>query len=228
MNRIPAFYRFYPGRHSAAVSLLKTSKKKADYLDKLLYALNLCQTGICPAADDMILDTVSYLENQSKAGSEGAAKRWGRHGVAMGSPSAAMGSPCLPMAIPVPVPNPKPVSSVSSNAPAKPKPTGTGFKSKRAGTESDRGDGYETIAGLAQQALPEYAAKFCRESDPGLSIRAYKKAIGIIGPEKFRECLATFSGTVRAGEDCPNRGATFLKHYLRPAMAAQIQKNEKQ
>ena len=80
---------------------------------------------------------------------------------------------------------------------------------------SGQGDKYEKIASLQHDTLPGYAANFCKETDPNRAIAAYKKIIGIIGPEAFRTELSAFVGECMAGEEPKSRGAAFmarLKH----------------
>lgn len=70
-------------------------------------------------------------------------------------------------------------------------------------------DRREHIACLSHEALPGYAATFCKEADPNWAVATYKKAIRVIGPEAFRAELDTFVAEVEAGEEPESRGKAF-------------------
>ena len=87
------------------------------------------------------------------------------------------------------------------------------------------GDKYEEIMGLVgEDAIANFTAEFCADTDRPRAIGGYKKAIRLIGTEEFKSKLCRFRGAVDAREDPPNRGGTFFKHYLKPAMEAKAKR----
>lgn len=67
------------------------------------------------------------------------------------------------------------------------------------------------IEELPHNQLAQWAATYCNEANPVLATFAFKKAIGRIGPEAFREELAAFVQEIEdGGEEPDNRGAAFM------------------
>ena len=86
-------------------------------------------------------------------------------------------------------------------------------------------DKYEKIMGLVgEDAIANFTADFCADTDRPRAIGGYKKAMRLIGTEGFKSELCRFLGAVDAGEYPPNRGGTFYKHYLKPAMEAKAKR----
>jgi len=78
------------------------------------------------------------------------------------------------------------------------------------------------IEELPQNQLAQWAATYCDEADPVRATFAFKKAIGRIGPEAFREELAAFVQEIEAGGEEPdNRGAAFMSRLKAIAEAKQ-------
>ena len=100
-------------------------------------------------------------------------------------------------------PEPKPKD------PEQPRVGNLGFQiGKIMGTGNSQ-DRYERIASLRHDDLADYAADFCGEGKNPRTVAAFKKIIGIIGPEAFRSELSAFVGECAAGEEPNNRGAAF-------------------
>lgn len=88
-----------------------------------------------------------------------------------------------------------------------------------AGSGADK---YERIRAVPQDRLAEFAAQELRDADQTRAVFAYKKAIGVIGPEAFRSLLEQFIGDIAVG-DCKTvnkLGAVFVQNRLKPAVEA--------
>ena len=197
------WYQYNPAYHIAA-TLKATAQEKADYFDSLNSALIMGTRGVNPEADRMLdnADHVSGIRSKVAKDRHDKEKK-NANAVQMQSKSNAL--PNRPTDRPTDLlPEPK-----KGTAPESVSDRDSVFKSLGIGN-SRGGDLKETIAGLSHDALPQWAVKYCQEADPNQAIRAYKKAIRIIGPEAFRKELDLFVAEVEAGEEPDSRGRAFM------------------
>lgn len=163
-------------------------KGVAAHFRGMLMALAQGKPGANPLADDMMNESDRYSNRQRMAGYKGAAARYGV--VPDGAPAGLK-------------------EEIKKSLGAKP-------NRKVKPPTSD--DPYWELASCDDKDLPELTLEFCGDADRGKALGSYKKYMREVGPERYRAALNTFVGTIRAGEVCMNRGATFTKNYLKPMM----------
>ena len=184
----------------------------ADWAIALGKALARQERGINPLADDLMDERERYLEERRRTGNMG----WrpspkGHPPVTPRSPTGDGG------AVPYRTETVPDLSTEPRPKPKEPEQPRDGRVGVHIGNVlgAGKGDEYETIASLSHDALPSYAASFCHEADPNRAIAAYKRIIGIIGPEAFRSELSSFAGEVKSGEEPERRGAAFMARLKR-------------
>ena len=174
--------------------------------------------GINAFADDLMDERDRYLEERRETGKMGGRPpSKGHPRVTLGSPRGNGGAvPYRTETEPDPSTEPKP------KEPEQPRDGNLGLS---IGKIIGGGDRYGEIMGLVgEDAIANFTADFCSDTDRPRAIGGYKKAMRIIGTEGFKSELCRFRGAVGAGEDPPNRGGTFYKHYLKPAMEAKAKR----
>lgn len=185
-------------------------------------ALARQERGINAFADDLMDERDRYLETRRVTGKMGGRPpKKGHPRVTLGSPQGDGGA--VPYRTET-VPNP------TGQNPTEPEPKPKEPERTRVGNLGDHigniiGEGgrdkYGEVMGLVgEDAIANFTADFCADADRPRAVGAYKRAMKIIGTEGFKSELCRFRGAVVAGEDPPNRGGTFFKHYLKPAMEA--------
>lgn len=181
-------------------------KGVAEHFRSMLLALAQGERGINVMADKMMDEADAFSERQRNAGFIGAARRHGT--VPENAP------PSIRREI------------EKSLAASKPKPSGEGGKkpqaaqkpSKRKGAGGEAGDKYAELYSCPPDELPELTVEFCEDEKPRQALAFYRSALDEVGADNYRNALSRFIGSVNAGEETPNRGATFTKHYLKPIM----------
>ena len=219
-------FPLYPAKVLAQVVEMTVEDRGRIFLKLLTDLIGGVPSGN-PIADPMIEEAQAYYAKQRESASKGGrrtqAKR--RNSTSADSSGASSGAS----------------SGVQANKPKGIQPKGiqenVSTEMKPKGAEQPRlgnlgssiekilsgggGDKYEKIMGLVgEDAIANFTADFCEDADRSRAIGGYKRAMRVIGPEEFKSVLCKFYGSVSAGEDVPNRGGTFNKHYLSPAMEA--------
>ena len=183
-------------------------------------ALARQERGINTFADDLMDERDRYLQERRETGLMGGRPpKKGHPRVTLGSPQGDGGAvPYRTETVPDLSTEPKPKES------EQPRVGNIGVSiGKIIGGGS--GDKYGEIMGLiGEDAIANFTARFCADEDRSRAIGGYKKAMRFIGTEAFKSELCRFRGAVDAGEDPPNRGGTFYKHYLKPAMEAKAKR----
>ena len=189
----------------------------ADWAIALGKALARQERGINPLADDLMDERERYFEERRITGSMGGRpSSKGHPPVTTGSPTGDGGA--VPNRTDT-VPNLKP--ETDPKKPEQPRGFKLGIETGKiigAGSGSDK---YERVQ-VPQDRLAEFAAQEFRDDEPTRAVFAYKRAIGIIGPEAFRSLLAQFIGEI-AAEECGTvhkLGALFTAKFLKPAVEA--------
>jgi len=194
----------------------------ADWAISLGRALARQERGINTFADDLMDERERYLETRRETGKMGGRPpKKGHPGVTLGSPHGNGGA--VPNRTET-VPNPTEPHRTETEPDIKPEPKPKEPEPPRDGRVgvhigevlgAGNGDKYETIANLTHDELPDYAARFCQEADPNRAISAYKRMIGLVGPEAFRREMSSFAGEVTSGEEPESRGAAFMARLKR-------------
>lgn len=183
-------------------------------------ALARQERGINAFADDLMDERERYLEvRRTTGGMGGRPPKKGHPRVTLGSPQGDGGAvPYRTETEPDLSTEPKP------KEPEKPRVGNIGFSIEKIMGGSG-GDKYSEIMELVgEDAIANFTADFCADADRPRAIGGYKRTMRIIGTEAFKSELCRFCGAVSAGEDTPNRGGTFNKHYLKPAEEAKTKR----
>lgn len=178
--------------------------------------------GINAFADDLMDERDRYLEERRETGKMGGRPpKKGHPRVTLGSPGGDGGAvPYRTETEPDLKPEPKP------KKPEQPRVGNNGLGiGKIIGGENSQ-DRYERIASLRHDELADYAADFCGEPGQPRTVAAFKRLIGIIGPEAFRSELDVFAEEVAAGEEPRNRGAAFMAR-LKKAVEAKVEERNR-
>ena len=225
LSQMPKFgmrwYQYNPAFHLAA-TLKMSAEEKANYYDTLNTALVMERRGLNPEADKMMDNADHVSEVRRKA----AERSW----ESRRDDANAKQMQNICNALPTDLPNRPTEPDLSTEPRPKPKEPeqsrvgNLGFSIGKiiGGCGVDK---YEKIMGLVgEDAIANFTADFCADTDRPRAIGGYKKAMRLIGTEGFKSELCRFLGAVDAGEDPPNRGGTFYKHYLKPAMEAKAKR----
>lgn len=183
-------------------------------------ALARQERGINPLADDLMDERERYLEERRRTGHMGGRpSSKGHPPVTLTSPTGHGGA--VPNRTDT-VPFNKPETEPKEPGQPRDRDLKLGIEAGESFGTGSGSDKYERIHSIAQDKLAEYAARELRDADPAQAVRAYKKVIGIIGPEAFRSLLGQFIGEIAADEcNTVNKlGAVFTARLLKPAMAA--------
>lgn len=183
------WYKLEVAKHLAFIMGMD-DKGVASHYRNLLLALARGERGVDPMADAMLDESDQYASKQRSAGYKGAAVRYG---------SVSDSAP----------PSIRREIEKSLAASAKANQT----RRKQIGSSDDV---YADLASCPDEELPELTVDFCEDKDKKMALGSYRKLMREIGADKYRDALTRFIGTVNAGEDCPNRGGTFTKNYLKP------------
>jgi len=183
-----SWYKLEVAKHLAFIMGMD-DKGVASHFRDLLLALAKGERGINPMADSMMDEADVYANKQRNAGFKGAAVRYGS--VPENAPSEIR-------------------KEIQKSLAASAKP-----KRKQIG-ETD--DVYADLHSCPDEELPELTVEFCGDKDKKQALGSYRKFMRSLGAGKYRAALEKFVGTINAGEDCPNRGGTFTKNYLKPMM----------
>lgn len=197
-----------------------TRDEIANFAISLGRALARQERGVNPFADDLMDERDRYLETRRVTGKMGGRPRKKGHPkVTLGSPHGdGEAVPNRTETVPDHSTEPRP------KEPEQPRVGNLGFSIGKiiGGSGVDK---YEEIMGLVgEDAIANFTANYCADTDRSRAIGGYKKAMRLIGTEGFKSELCRFRGAVDAGEDPPNRGGTFFKHYLKPAMEAKAKR----
>jgi hypothetical protein len=183
------WYKLEVAKHLAFIMGMD-DRGVASHFRELLLALANGEKGVNPMADAMMEEADTYANKQRNAGFKGAAVRYGS--VPENAPSEIR----------------KEIQKSLAATTQKP-------KRKQIG-ETD--DPYADLHSCPDEELPELTVEFCGDKDKKQALGSYRKFMRAIGAGKYRAALERFVGTINAGEDCPNRGGTFTKNYLKPTM----------
>ena len=195
-----------------------TRDEIAEWAIALGKALARQERGINPLADDLMDERERYLEERRRTGNMG----WrpspkGHPPVTPRSPTGDGGAvPYRTDTVPTLKPETEP------KEPKQPRDGDLGIETREIFGAGSGGDKYERIQAVPQDRLAEFAARELRDADPTRAVFAYKRKIGILGPEAFRSLLSQLIGEI-AAKECEtvhNPGALFMTKYLKPAMEA--------
>jgi hypothetical protein len=156
----------------------------------------------------MIVERNGYVSERAKAGKLGAEARWQPNG-------KAMGEPCVRMAITTRNETRRDGDSCRNGS------EGNNQKLSLLEKPSERfGDKYQEIESIPASGLAKWTADYCGDADRKRAATGYGNALRLIGEASYRTALTMFVGSLAAGEEPVNRGATFNKRYLRPCVDA--------
>ena len=181
------WYKLDIARHLGFIMGMDDKGVAAQFRSVLL-ALAQGERGINVMADKMMDEADAFSERQRNAGFIGAARR---HGT-------------------VPENAPPSIRREIEKSLAASKP------SKRKGAGGEAGDKYAELHSCPPDELPELTVEFCEDEKPRQALAFYRSALDEVGADNYRNALSRFIGSVNAGEETPNRGATFTNHYLKP------------
>lgn len=222
-NQGAPWFRLDPAAALAQIHGM-TDKQAGNWAKKLFCALIRADSAVQDEfARDMILEREEFIRKKATSGELGASRRWHRHSGAMANDGGPMASPLHRHCIAIASPLHRHGAPMANDG--GPMPMTGQDNTRHIKTENEWGvsvDKYEKISGMDVEKLVAHAVEFCNESDPSRAAAGFKKTINRIGKEAFRDCLCRFVGSVESGEECQNRGATFFKYYLKPAMEAKI------
>jgi|GEM_PF-5855532 hypothetical protein len=222
------WYRYNPAYHLAFTAKMK-AEEKAEYFDTLNQVLILEERGVNPEADRMIDNSHSISAIKKKTADDAWRLRKEREQKEREKNANAMQPQCGCNADAMPYRPTEPTRPTIKPEIEPKKPDQSRNRDLKFGMETgdiigagSGADKYGRILAVPQNRLAEFAAQKLRDADQTRAVFAYKKAIGVIGPEAFRSLLEQFIGDIAVG-DCKTvnkLGAVFVQNRLKPAVEA--------
>lgn len=208
-DKLP-WFRFNPSKALAAIHGM-TDAEAGKWIKRLLCDLINEDGGDNHFAKSMLDERLAFIAERSRAGMEGAKRRWLSHGSPMANDGRAMRSHSHNDTI-------RNETDLKPEIPPYPPFSDSDSESGKISGRETLGNLYEEIECLPAEKLAGWAVKFCNEARPVPAEFAHKRIIRLIGPSAFRSILTAFAGEVRAGEEPRNRGAAFMAR-LKQAVA---------